>query len=322
MPKAISTNDSNNLTTGFAVFGERSNRVGTVDELVHDGDTITVKAAGDFGIRLLGIDTPEVSFSLPGASFVKMTDERWTKFLTDPFDVQWGEIAALPPGMIAFLKTRIGPHVARDHFAHAEHARIAFGNEIKADQKIMGSGDKFRFFLVFGFEVMDAYGRFLCLINRDQPDRNKPTKRPNTYNLRLLEQGRAFPYFIWPNINPWDKPDSIMKAVFKPGTAALSMDKNGEIERARNAVRNARGKHLGLFDATRPMLLEPFELRMLSRRGGPSRYLIDLTKNDDVLIHPKNYWTVPHSEDRLWIPSIYVPLFAEQGWKKQANPTA
>lgn len=322
MPKAISTNDSKNLIMCVATLGERYNRLGTIDELVHDGDTVTVKAAGDFGVRLLGIDTPEVSFSLPGASFVKMSDDRWAKFLSDPFDSSWGPIDSFPPGMISFLKTKIGPNIAKDHFEHAEHARIAFANDVKADQKIMGTGDKFQFFMVFGFEIMDAYGRMLCLINRDQPDRNKPTKRPNTYNLRLLEKGLAFPYFIWPNINPWKKPDSVMDAVFKPGTAESAMGNNTEIELARNAVRNARKNHLGLFNATRPMLLEPFELRMLSRRSAPSRYLIDLTKNDDVLIHPKNYWTVPHSEDRLWIPPIYVPLFVEQGWKKQASPTA
>lgn len=305
---------------GVAKLGQRRKRIGTVDELVHDGDTVTVTAAGDFGVRLLGIDTPEVSFTLPGAPFLKMTDDRWAKFLTDPFDSSWGPIDSFPPGMIAFLKTRIGPNVAKDHFEHAEVARIEFADQVKTDQKIMGTGEDFQFFLLFGFEVMDVYGRFLCLINRDQKDRDTPTKRPETYNLRLLRKGLAFPYFIWPNINPWKKPDSIMDAVFKPGTASTAMGNNTEIEMARNAVRNARSKHIGLFDATRPMLLEPFELRMLSRRSAPSRYLIDLTKDDDVLIHPKNYWTVPHSEDRLWIPKIYVPLFVEQGWKKQAPP--
>lgn len=322
MAKAISTIDSKNLILGRAYLGDYSGRTGSPAQLVHDGDTVNVKAAGNFGVRMLGIDTPEVSFSLPSAPFVSLKDERWTKFLTDPFAEEWGPMEKLPPGLIAFLKAKVGPYTAADHFKHADAARIALTKAIEDDRKVMGTGDQFKFFLLFGFEVMDAYGRLLCLMNREQRDKDKPTKRPNTYNLRLLEQGLAFPYFIWPNINPWDKPDSVMDAVFKPGTIATSMKSSGEIQLARAAVRNARQKHLGLFDAMRPMLLEPFELRMLARRGAPSRFLIDMTKNDDVLIHPKNYWTVPHSEDRLWIPKTYVPLFVENGWNKQADPTA
>jgi hypothetical protein len=46
--------------------------------------------------------------------------------------------------------------------------------------------------------------------------------------------------------------------------------------------------------------------------------VIDLSKNDDVLIKPQEYYTIPNVEDRLFIPEEYVPLFVEAGWKKQA----
>jgi hypothetical protein len=57
---------------------------------------------------------------------------------------------------------------------------------------------------------------------------------------------------------------------------------------------------------------------MLSRRALPSRYVIDLNSDSNRLIHPRNYHSVPNSEDRLWIPSIYVPLFEKYGWQADA----
>ena len=192
---------------------------------------------------------------------------------------------------------------------------------VEADRQVMGkSVEEFDFYMVFGHEVMDGYGRFLCLINRNQPKRDVPAPRPATYNQRLLERGMAFPYFIWPNINPYDLGDSVMDSVIKPGTAATAVAENRELTTARANVQNARQRHLGLFDAANPAMLEPFELRAIARRSLPGRYVIDISKNDDVLIHPLNYHAVAHPEDRLFIPRQYVPLFESVGWKKQAAP--
>ena len=321
MAKAITSNSETNMTMGFAHLGEYQNKPGSPESQVHDGDTLNVKAAGNFGIRFLGIDTPEVSFSLPGASFLGLNKPKWQEFLADPLNDKFGVMKKIPEGLFHWLKTRTGPDAAAIHYEHAQFAKETLIEEIKRDQKVMQQDDaSFRFFMVFGFEVMDGYGRLLCLINRNQPNRTKPTPRPPTYNLRLMERGRAWPYFIWPNINPWDKPDSIMDAVLKPNQAKSQMEDNEEISKARLAIEKARTNHLGVFDAMRPALLESFELRNLARRSGPSRYLIDLTKNDNVLLHPLNYYTVPNSEDRLWIPSTYVPLFVDHGWQKQASP--
>lgn len=321
MAKAIRTNNDN-FTSGFADIGQYRGRIGTVDEIVHDGDTLNVELRGSTGIRLLGIDTPEVSFLFPGSGFISIGDDRWTQFLTDPLNDRWGPMQTdYPDGLKYWVKARIGPDTAQAHYDHARRAEKALEREIELDRNQMQQSlDEFGFYLAFGYEVMDRYGRLLCLVNRNQPSRTEPSPRPPTYNLRLLEQGMAYPYFIWPNINPWDKQDSIADAVIKPGTAKTVMTDNEEIRRARSSVAKARAAHAGLYDANNPMLLEPFELRYLSRRGGPSRYLIDLTKNDDVLLHPLNYFTVAHSEDRLWIPGIYVPLFVEHGWKKQPSP--
>ncbi|MFK7820608.1 MAG: hypothetical protein AB8G99_17945 [Planctomycetaceae bacterium] len=311
------------MTTGFAKLGFRGKSQGTVNQQVHDGDTITTLADGNIPVRLLGIDTPEVSFQMPPTDrFVSLKDARWGELLGDPFNTKWGEFSTpVPPGLKAWLTSRTGKHAATIHLEHAQKATLKLREMVTADMKVMGTTDEtFTFYMVFGHEVMDGYGRFLCAINRNQPDRDKPTPRPPTYNQRLLERGLAFPYFIWPNINPWQLSDSVMEAVIKPGTAAKSMADNREITFARDNVGKARERHLGLFDATDPALLEPFELRAIARRTLPSRCLIDLSKNDDVLIHPHNYYTVPHPEDRLFIPRHFVPLFVEQGWKKQAAP--
>ena len=68
------------------------------------------------------------------------------------------------------------------------------------------------------------------------------------------------------------------------------------------------------------MTFEPFEIRYLGRGGVPSRWVIDLSKIDNILIHPENYWTVSNPEDRLFIPVEYVPLFVESGWQRQPAP--
>ena len=303
----------------------RSGRQGTVAEQVHDGDTITAMPDGNIGVRLLGIDTPEVSFRFPepNGSFRPLSDPKWADLLADPFSEQkFGAFRSpVPAGLHAWLQSRTGRSEARTHLEHANAATDGLRKMVADDMRIMNATDAtFKFYMVFGHEVMDGYGRFLCMINRNQPNRTDPAPRPPSYNQRLLERGLAFPYFIWPNINPWNRPDSLIDAVIRPGTARDVMEQNREVRFARDSVQNARERHLGLFDAMNPAMLEPFELRAIARRELPGRYLIDLSRNDDVLIHPHNYFTVPHPEDRLFVPKHFAPLFVEQGWKRQAAP--
>ncbi|MCA9034195.1 MAG: hypothetical protein KDA91_03640 [Planctomycetaceae bacterium] len=323
MPNAIRTDSRNNRTTGFARPGIYSNQHGTPKQHVHDGDTIAVQLDGNVGVRMLGIDTPEVSFSLPPVNnFVSLEDNRWSDFLSDPFHDRFGPMTSeLPARLRAWFQVRCSAPQARTHFEHAVAARDEFQAMIAEDMQIMQqTPDTFSYYMNFGFEIMDGYGRLLCIVNRNQPKANEPTPRPKTYNIRLLERGRAFPYFIWPNINPWDRPESIDKAVIPPGQAKVMADNDTELRMARGAVRNARQQHRGIFDPMNPLLLEPFELRNLSRRVAASRYLIDLNSDSDSLIHPLDYPLVPSTEDRLWIPSAYVPLFEKAGWRVPARP--
>ena len=324
MPKAIRTDSENNRTTGFAIPGLVGGKPGTVAQQVHDGDTLNVMPNGNIGVRLLGIDTPEVSFAFPGPRlrFVDLQDDQWNKFLQDPFDDKWGQFTtAVPAALKSWILSKVVGEPGTVHHHHAETATTELRSLISRDMQIMGQDlTTFGYYLGFGFEVMDGYGRFLCTINRNQPDRSKPTPRPPTYNLRLLERGRAFPYFIWPNMNPWDRPDTVTKAVIPPGKAKRLSENDRELLTARTSIQAARAQHRGIFDAMNPLLLEPFELRFLSRRQLPSRYVIDLTSDSSTLIHPHNYHRVPLPEDRLWIPPAYVPLFEKAGWQAEPPP--
>lgn len=322
MPKAIRSDSENNRTTGIAVPGLVGGKPGTVVQQVHDGDTINVRPDGNIPVRLLGIDTPEISFAFPGPrlQFVDLKDPRWNDFLTTAFDLKWGPFSVpIPATLKAVIQAKVVGEPGAIHHEHAERATNEFRQLVTRDMEIMGQDlTTFGYYLNFGFEIMDGYGRFLCMINRNQPQRTVPTPRPPTYNMRLLERGLAFPYFIWPNVNPWDRPDSVEQAVIPPGMARQMAEKDSELVMARSKVRAAREKHLGVFDAMKPLLLEPFELRYLARRELPGRYVMDLTADSNRLIHPHNYFAVPNPEDRLWIPAIYVPFFERAGWKADA----
>ena len=81
-------------------------------------------------------------------------------------------------------------------------------------------------------------------------------------------------------------------------------------------MKEARRLQIGLYEAARPLRLQAFELRMLSRRQPPDRWLVDLGSDSDTLIRPQSYPDVPLPEDRLFIPAEYVPLWVEKGWKR------
>ncbi|MFY9256307.1 MAG: hypothetical protein WAO83_22825 [Fuerstiella sp.] len=323
MPKAIRTDSENNRTTGIAIPRLYYDKPATVEQQVHDGDTLSVRPDGDIGVRLLGIDTPEVSFAFPGPklTFVDLFDAAWNDYLKTVFDsTKWGPFSSVvPDGLKSWIQAKLYGDPGTVHAAHAKAATDDLRSMITKDMEIMGQDiTSFSYYLGFGFEVMDGYGRFLCTVNRNQPKRDVPTDRPPTYNLRMLERGRAFPYFIWPNISPWDRPDSMEKAVIPAGKAKEMADANLELKLARGHVRKAREQHLGIFDSMNPCPLEPFELRFLSRRSLPDRYVIDLSSDGNRLIKPENYYSVSHPEDRLWVSSIYVPFFEKHGWAIEA----
>src|SRR4030042_6425035 len=87
MAKAIEQLKSG-LSGGHGGLGFRDGVTGSVRQQVHDGDTINVRALGNFGVRFLGVDAPEISFKLPGGEgFTGLSDIKWERYLRDPFKI-------------------------------------------------------------------------------------------------------------------------------------------------------------------------------------------------------------------------------------------
>jgi endonuclease YncB( thermonuclease family) len=320
MAKAIEQLASG-MVIGHAKLGRHGEGRGSVTQQVHDGDTANTEAVGNFGVRFLGVDAPEVSFTLPGGDplrFVPLTNQAWQAPLADPF------AASLPPfdppidaALQAHLAGRVGQGTAANHARHAERAHRGLEQHVGNDLEALGhSTEEFEFFLAFAGEVMDRYGRLLGYLNRQQPSATSPSPRPLSYNERLLEGGLVTPYFIWPNVNPFRRQRTLPAAVPRPGTASQLASAESSLRRARAWVAQARDQGTGLYEPPDPLQLFPFELRFISRRQPPDRWVIDLGRGDDLLLPPQAYFTIPNPEDRLYIPSEYVPLFVEAGWRR------
>jgi hypothetical protein len=300
-----------------AVMGIRRRNDGTVqtlNEAVPDGDTVGAQLAGTGSIRFLGVDSPEKSFEQPLGGPQNLDGPRWEQFLADPF-ANGFPATLLEPALAAHLQARFGPGAAANHHRHAVAAGEALKQLIQSDETALGqTPEQFQYFLAFAYEVFDRYGRFLAFLNRNQPNPTSPSPRPLTYNERQLETGRALPYFIWPNINPFRDADTVANAVLQPGTANTVAER-GDFKRARDLVKNARTNGIGVFDPVDPLRFEAFEIRYLGRAEAPMRGVIDLSKNDKVILRPQSYFKIPLPEDRLFIPGEFVPLFAAKGWQ-------
>ncbi|WP_336215743.1 thermonuclease family protein [Nonomuraea sp. LPB2021202275-12-8] len=306
------------ITVGHGLLARRNGTAEPVSKVVHDGDTINIAADGNLGVRLLGVDAPEVSFQLPRnpdfpdfpKGFARIGHPAWTTFLADPFAKGYAELP-LRAALRAHLLTKLGPDAAANHAAHAAPATQALKDMIQGDITEQGHSDAtFKLRLAFAYEILDRYGRMLCYVNREQRDR----PRPDPYNERLLEAGHVVPYFIWPNVDPFVRQEGrVADAVPAPGTAG-TIAEEGALGRARHAVQRARAAGLGLWDHAAPLAVLPFELRFLAQRRAPDRYVLDLSDTARELLHPQSYFRVPHPEDRLFVNAEHAPLFAQKGW--------
>lgn len=300
-----------------AVMGIRrksNGTVQTVDESIADGDTAGTQLNGSGSIRFLGIDSPEKSFVQPLGGGQVLNGAKWEQYLTNPFANGYPS-HLLEPQLASHLQARFGPGAAANHHAHAQAAWTSLKQLVQSDAAALGQTlDQFQYFVSFSYEVFDRYGRFLAFLNRNQPNATVPGPRPRTYNERQLEAGRAMPFFIWPNVNPFREFDTIAHAVPRPGTAN-TIAETGDLKRARDFVTAARAAGIGVFDPANPLRFEAFEIRYLGRAELPTRGMIDLSKNDDVILRPQNYFKIPNPEDRLFVPPEFIPLFAAKGWR-------
>jgi len=166
----------------------------------HDGDTVNVRLADRFGLRFLGIDTPEVSMMLPGETrFKSLSNVGWDTLFTSG---NWKKGMNLSSALLADLEKRAGDGtgVAANHARYARKAKISLEEIISEDIRASGvSAEKFGLFMSFGLEFLDGYGRLLCYLNSARENFSDPvTARAVTrwsYNERQLLAGWALPYF-------------------------------------------------------------------------------------------------------------------------------
>jgi hypothetical protein len=135
MAKAIEQLAASGWTVGHAALGLHGTGQGSVKQQTHDGDTIIVRTIGNLGVRFLGVDAPEISFTLPnGRSFIRLADERWEEFLRDPFAAHLPPFEPpLSPALVQDLRSRVGPGAAMNHHLHASAAEDALEAEVLND---------------------------------------------------------------------------------------------------------------------------------------------------------------------------------------------
>jgi endonuclease YncB( thermonuclease family) len=322
--KLIEESDKSKATIGRAGLGLRGQTVMSPAFAVHDGDTIFARALANISLRFLGVDTPEVAFTLPEEftppdqeprpTLIK--DEQWETFLSGPF-ANWPDAKeVLGADLHAYLVDHTGPGTAANHAKLAEIAEDTLEGFVKADvtKFANGSNSEFVFFLRYAKDVIDRYGRLLAYLTVNVDKNNLAAAPKLSCNERMLEEGTAAPYFIWPNLDPFKQQPTLLDAVPAPDEMT-AVANSGRLKKARQLVAAARDNDKGIF-GQEPLRLQPFELRYLAGKRGPDRPVIDMASNDGVILDATDYPTIEKIEDRLYIPAEYVPLFENHGWQR------
>ena len=127
--------------------------------------------------------------------------------------------------------------------------------------------------------------------------------------------GWGAPYFIWPNVQPFINQRPFEEQNASPEGFWKIIQGANKLRAARDAVANARAQGLGIFDLANPLRIQPFELRLISRKKGPDRYVINLADpGSTYLLDPSLYYLIPNPEDRLFVPADYLAIFKLYGW--------
>ena len=305
---------------GQAKLGFHGTGIGSVKQNVHDGDTLNVSFFKNLGVRFLGMDTPEISFQLPGDdAFVALSKPAWAAFFASG---QWRERLNVGADLLAHLEQRIGDgsQAAANHAAHAEAAQRSLEEAVQAHLDRSGKPkEDFVFFLAFGHEFLDVYGRLLCYLHAneenfaDKADQEEAKKW--SYNERQLASGAALPYFIWPNVQPFLSVNAFAEDSVRPDRFWKKVNSSKRLQEGRRLVSQARSAGLGVHSPDNPLILKAFELRFISRKKGPDRFVINLADpGNHRLLAPEQYFLVPQDEDRLYVPKEYAPIFQMFGW--------
>lgn len=311
------------LKRGYATFARKNFGLLSVKTAVHDGDTVKVQLSGNFSIRFLGIDTPEMTLEYPKIGSTDdgkwLSIEKFENYLKDPFASAYPDSSkfekSLGAGLVKHLKTVLGPNCATIHRELAEKAQRALEQMIIDEYMDRAKdGKHYTFFMVFSNEILDGYGRLLCYLYRNNT-KTEQKQNPLSYNERMLKEGWGFPYFIWPNVVPFFYPGRAISESIPPADELknwMSSSNATKLNSARNFTKDARNNGKGVFSQN---TIAPFELRYLCRREIPKRYVLDLATCSKKLVKPTDYYSIKNHEDRLFVDSHYVDLFLKKGYQ-------
>ncbi len=314
------TNRGKGFLAGTFQMGLYGRGFGSVAQNVHDGDTVNVSSNANFAIRFLAIDTPEISYQEPGSDrFLPSNHEVFVELLEAPF-CKPGSTTGFSSALVSHIQSRSSATAAENHNRHAKAAEDKLEELIQGDIHDVGADkDSFQFFLAFAYEALDHFGRLLAYVYPNQA--NVPAaERKESYNQRILEVGLSSPYFIFPNVDPFRAQGSLINAALDAVSPHNILSKAPKLRKARDAVKAARRESIGLFAPGDPLQFDAFELRYLARGTPPTRWIINLGGDEQVLFHPQTYHNIPNAEDRLWVPEAFVSLFEASGWKRGPVP--
>ncbi|HSA75300.1 MAG TPA: hypothetical protein VLE21_03850 [Candidatus Nitrosocosmicus sp.] len=336
MPKAIRESEK-----GFKIGNANPFNSEDLSKTVLDGDTVKTFLDGYVNARFLGVDTPEKGFDLPylksilDLAQVTSEEERkkrvyrdtnhpaWVKYLEDPFNDNYEDSHkfkdALGAELITYLKHKIGPSTALNHHSNSlKSAQILLDIIKKDNQETVQAGKKYKFFFRFSHEVLDVYGRLLAYVHQDK---EAEERGPNiSYNELMLKAGYAIPYYIFPNIDPFIKYNSILDAIPDVHGDRFAffrlIQKSSKLRKAREAITEIRNRtEPSLFTGEDSLKLLPFELRFLQRRQRLNKYVMDLSNPEPIIYPPQDYYFITKEEDRFFIPEEYIPIFEKRGYK-------
>jgi endonuclease YncB( thermonuclease family) len=318
--KAISISQQG-FKIGNGKLGKWGAGTGSVKQIVHDGDTVSTLLDNNLSVRFLGIDTPEVSIPLPADpnNFEAISGAKWDAFFTSG---DWKKDLVCEANLMAYLTNLIGngAGIAKNHADHAKDSTKALEKIIQDDVTLSGkTKETFDFFMAYGFDVLDSFARLLCYLNSDMANFANPADaasiKKKSYNERQLENGAALPYFIFPNIQPFINIKPFSQATITPNNFWILITQAWKLNAARDFVKQARQNKLGIYNAAKPLILAPHELRFIGRQTSPDRFVVDLSQPfTNQLLRPEKYFTITNPEDRMHIPKEYVPMFEKYGW--------
>jgi endonuclease YncB( thermonuclease family) len=292
----------------------------SVKASVSDGDTVSAVTDEAFGVRFLGVDTPETK--IPGPPFSSTSHPDVAAHFQQLLDTARLEASGFHPQLAADLRARYPDGAAGmgNHHAHAKAAEAELEAQMLADeQQMTDAGIEFQLFLAYAMEKMDVYGRLLAFLNRNQPNATNPGPRPPSYNQRMLTGGFARPYFIWPNIDPFRQHPDLLSAVPTPAGLPGWVANAPSLIDARAATAAARAAGAGTWQANRPLMLDAHEFRAMWDLRPPHRWVVDLSgQHYGAILAPHRYLDIPHHEDRLYLPPEFMSLWLERGWTQAA----